>query len=116
MPNTLLSAREIYDIAPLGSRIQFSDGTPEPPARHRRKRTVWLSNNGTARLVRKKPADHLSDPSLALHLGNFGSGDVTVVEASQIDARQSEKANPAPPLKSAARSASPDILTPAGGE
>jgi hypothetical protein len=45
MPNTLLSAREIYDIAPLGSLIRFSDGTPEPPARHRRKRTAWLSNN-----------------------------------------------------------------------
>jgi len=60
MPNTLLSAREIYDIAPLGSLIRFSDGAPEPPARHRRKRTAWLSNNGAARLVRKTPADHLS--------------------------------------------------------
>jgi hypothetical protein len=84
MPNTLLSAREIYDIAPLGSLIRFSDGAPEPPARHRRKRTAWLSNNGAARLVRKTPADHLSGPSFALHLGNFGSGDVTVVEAYRI--------------------------------
>ena len=84
MPNPLLSAREIYDIAPLGSLIRFSDGTPEPPARHRRKRTAWLSNNGAARLVRKNPADHLSGPSFALHLGSFGSGDVTVVAAYRI--------------------------------
>ena len=62
MPNPLRSAREIYDIAPLGALIRFSDGTPEPPARHRRKRTAWLSNNGAARLVRKTPAD----PSPAL--------------------------------------------------
>ena len=55
MPDTLLSAREIYDIAPLGALIRFSDGTPEPPARHRRKRTAWLSNNGAGRLVRKNP-------------------------------------------------------------
>jgi hypothetical protein len=84
MPNPLLSAREIYDIAPLGSLIRFSDGAPEPPARHRRKRTAWLSNNGAARLVRKNPADHLSGPSFALHVGSFGSGDVTVVEAYRI--------------------------------
>ncbi|HEY1243894.1 MAG TPA: hypothetical protein VGF29_03590 [Hyphomicrobiaceae bacterium] len=84
MPNTLLSARDIYDIAPLGSLIRFSDGTPEPPARHRRKRIAWISNNGAARLVRKNPADHLSGPSFALHLGNVGSGDVTVVEAYRI--------------------------------
>jgi len=84
MPNTLLSAREIYDIAPLGSLIRFSDGTPEPPARHRRKRIAWISNNGAARLVRKNPADHLSGPSFALNLGNVGSGDVTVVEAYRI--------------------------------
>jgi hypothetical protein len=84
MPNTLLSAREIYDIAPLGSLIRFSDGTPEPPARHRRKHTAWLSNNGAAGLVRKTPADHLSGPSFALHLDSFGGGDVTVVEAYRI--------------------------------
>jgi hypothetical protein len=76
MPDTLLS--------PLGSLIRFIDGTPEPPARHRRKRANWLSSNGAARLVRKKPADHVSGPSFALHLGSFGNGDVTVVEAYRI--------------------------------
>ena len=84
MPNTLLSAREIYDIAPLGSLIRFSDGTPEPPARHRRKRTAWLSDNSAGRLVRKTPADHLSGPSFALHVGDFGSDDVTVVRAYRV--------------------------------
>jgi hypothetical protein len=73
MPDTLFSARDTDDIAALGSLNRFSDGTPEPPARHRPKRTAWLSDNGATCLVRKKPADHISGPSFALHLGNVGA-------------------------------------------
>jgi hypothetical protein len=36
------------------------------------------------RLVRKPPANHLSVPSFTLHVGDFGSGDVTVVRASRV--------------------------------
>ena len=32
-----MSAQSIYDTAPLGSLIRYSDGTKEPPARHTRK-------------------------------------------------------------------------------
>jgi hypothetical protein len=36
MTDTPLSARQVYDAAPLGDLIRFSDGTAEPPAaRHR---------------------------------------------------------------------------------
>jgi hypothetical protein len=75
-----LSAQQIYDTAPLGSLIRFSDGAPEPPARHRRKHAAWESSNGAGRLTRKAPANRASAASFTLHLGDFGSGDVTVVK------------------------------------
>jgi hypothetical protein len=81
MTHPPLSAQQIYDTAPLGSLIRFSDGTPEPPARHRRKHAAWESSNGTGRLTRKAPASRASGPSFTLHLGDFGSGDVTVIKA-----------------------------------
>jgi hypothetical protein len=81
MTHPSLSAQQIYDTATLGSLIRFSDGTPEPPARHRRKHAAWESSNGTGRLTRKAPANRASVPSFTLHLGDFGSGDVTVVKA-----------------------------------
>jgi hypothetical protein len=81
MTHPSLSAQQIYDTAPLGSLIRFSDGTPEPPARHRRKHAAWESNNGTGRLTRKAPANRASAASFTLHLGDFGSGEVTVVKA-----------------------------------
>jgi hypothetical protein len=81
MNHPSLSAQQIYDTAPLGSLISFSDGTPEPPARHRRKHAAWESSNGTGRLTRKVPANRASAASFTLHLADFGSGDVTVVKA-----------------------------------
>jgi len=84
MTPATVSAREIYDTALLGSLVRFSDGAPEPPARHRRKRAAWASGNAAGRLVRRTPADHISPPSFMLHLGDFGSGGVTVVRAYNV--------------------------------
>jgi hypothetical protein len=84
MPATPLTAREIYDTAPLGSFVRFFDGTPEPPARHRRKRAAWLSSNGAGRLVRKYPADHVIGPSFALHVGSYASADITILETYSV--------------------------------
>jgi hypothetical protein len=81
MNHPSLSAQQIYDTAPLGSLIRFSDDTPEPPARHRRKHATWESSNGTGRLTRKAPANRASAASFTLHLADFGSADVTVVKA-----------------------------------
>jgi hypothetical protein len=81
MNHPSLSAQQIYDTAPLGSLIRFSDATPEPPARHRRKHAAWESSNGTGRLTRKAPANRASVASFTLHLADFGSGDVAVVKA-----------------------------------
>ena len=44
-----MSAALIFDIAPLGSLVAYSDGTPRPPARFTRKLAAWERRNGTAR-------------------------------------------------------------------
>lgn len=36
---------------PLGAVVSFSDGTPRPPERHKRKLRDWERNNGTGELV-----------------------------------------------------------------
>ena len=51
-----MSAQHIYMSAPLGSIIRYSDGTPKPPARFKRKFAAWENNNGGGRLVRKTPS------------------------------------------------------------
>jgi hypothetical protein len=75
----ITSARHIYDNAPLGALVRFSDGTAEPPARHRLKRQAWQRNNRTGRLISRSPANAFSSASFTLHIGDFGSGGVTVV-------------------------------------
>ncbi|MBB6411972.1 hypothetical protein HNQ71_004660 [Mesorhizobium sangaii] len=50
-----MSAHIVYDNAPLGSLIRYSDGTPKPPARFTRKLADWGRRNGLGRLVRKAP-------------------------------------------------------------
>ena len=78
-----MSARIIYDSAPLGSVIRYSDGTPKPPTRFRKKLSAWQSRNGTGRLVRKEPprtrATYSSPACFTLHEGDFGGGGVVVV-------------------------------------
>ncbi len=56
-----MSAQYIYDAAPLGALIRFSDGAPRPPERHHRKLSDWRSRNNVGRLVRKDPETRLGD-------------------------------------------------------
>jgi hypothetical protein len=84
MSDTSLSAQQLYDAGRLGALIRFSDGTMEPPARHRRKHAAWRSANGAGRLVRKAPQKGASAASFTLHVGDFGSADVTVVKAYRV--------------------------------
>jgi len=84
MSHTPLSAQQLYDAGPLGALIRFSDGAAEPPARHRRKHAAWRSSNGTGRLVRKAPQKHGLPASFTLHVGDFGTADVTVVKAYRV--------------------------------
>ena len=84
MSYTPLSAQQLYDAGPLGALVRFSDGAVEPPARHRRKHAAWRSSNGTGRLVRKAPQKQGLPASFTLHVGDFGTADVTVVKAYRV--------------------------------
>jgi hypothetical protein len=80
-----MSAQTIFDTAPLGALVRFSDGEPKPPARFSKKLARWENRNGIGRLVRKDPAtrrgDHCGEASISLHLGDFISGGIVIVIA-----------------------------------
>jgi len=48
-----MSAQLIYDLAPLGSVVRYSDGSPRPAPQFAKKLAAWRNNNGDGRLVRK---------------------------------------------------------------
>jgi hypothetical protein len=84
MSHPPLSAQQLYDECPLGALVRFSDSAAEPPQRHRRKHAAWRSSNGIGRLVRKAPQKQGLPASFTLHVGDFGSDDVTVVKAYRV--------------------------------
>ena len=79
-----MSAQSIFDDAPLGAIIQFSDCAARPPARFTKKLAAWENHNGRGRLVRKAPActvgNHTSPASFSLHLNDYGSAGVVVLK------------------------------------
>ncbi|MHA7777878.1 hypothetical protein [Roseibium sp. M-1] len=78
-----MSAQSIFEHSPLGAIIHFSDGTPRPPERHRRKLQAWERNNNTGRLVKKQAGATVGNTpilaSFTLHVGDFGSKAVVVL-------------------------------------
>jgi hypothetical protein len=74
------SAQRIFDRAPLGAIIRFSDRTSQPPARIKRKLQAWKDKNGTGRLVEKTPGSERFPAAFKLHIGDFGSNGITVVK------------------------------------
>ncbi|SDR63813.1 hypothetical protein SAMN05519103_09065 [Rhizobiales bacterium GAS113] len=82
-----MSAIAIYDTAPLGALIKFSDDTPRPPARFTRKLAAWERMNGAGRLIRKMPpfirGAHASPAAITLHEGDFTSGGVILVTVNR---------------------------------
>ena len=78
-----MSASLIFDIAPLGSLVAYSDGQQKPPARFTKKLAAWKSRNGVGRLIRKEPArerpTYTSPPSFTLHEGDFGEGGIILI-------------------------------------
>lgn len=77
-----MSAKLIFD-APIGAIIAYSDGTPRPPDRHRRKLADWKNRNGTGRLICKRAAvergAHTIPASFTLHEGDYGSNGTIVM-------------------------------------
>lgn len=82
-----MSVQQIFEHAPLGSIIHYSDGTPRPPDRHRRKLSAWGDRNNGGRLIRKQPERRLGitvlPASITLHKGDYGSREKIVLRVFQ---------------------------------
>lgn len=78
-----MSASLIFDIVPIGSIVSWSDGTPRPPDRHRKKLSAWKGNNSTGRLIRKQgervTGQFTMPASFTLHEGDHGANGVIVI-------------------------------------
>jgi hypothetical protein len=65
-------------LTPIGSILRWSDGTPRPSGRHRKKVSAWKTNNSNGRLIRKqdeRAAGSIILPThITLHEGDFGGG------------------------------------------
>lgn len=78
-----MSASFVYDLVPIGSIVSWSDGTPQPPAHHRKKRDVWKTNNGSGRLIRKQgprlTGTYSSPACFTIHEGDYGNAETIVL-------------------------------------
>ena len=78
-----MSAHTIFDTAPIGSIVAWSDGTPQPPARFRKKLAAWQSSNSRGRLIRKQGGRDVGNISLSacftLHEVDYGAGGVIAI-------------------------------------
>lgn len=82
-----MSAQLIYDLVPLGSIVTFSDGSPRPPERHRKKFAAWENRNSGGRLIRKQAEARVGSTtlpaSITLHKGDYGSQGTVVLRVHQ---------------------------------
>jgi len=82
-----MSAQHIYDTAPLGALIRYSNGEPQPPARFKRKVRAWEHFNGVGRLTQKQPGSagrhYVLPASITLHVGSYGENGCIVLELSR---------------------------------
>jgi hypothetical protein len=89
-----MSASLIFDIAPLGALVAYSDGAPRPPARFTKKLAAWERRNGTGRLVRREPArerpTYTSPRCFTLHEGTFGQNGIILVSVMRTYGIDSE--------------------------
>lgn len=78
-----MSASLIYDLVPVGSIIAWSDGTPRPPERFKKKLAAWQTRNSTGRLIRKEgprqSGNYTSPGYFTLHEADFGSKNTIVL-------------------------------------
>lgn len=89
-----MSATTIYNNAPLGSLIRFSNGEPRPPERFKRKVAAWENNNGSGRLVEcARPYEvgsYRAPASFTLQIGSYGSHGVVVLVVRRVCSIDSE--------------------------
>ena len=82
-----MSAQLIHDLVPLGSIVTYSDGSPRPPERHRKKLAAWENRNSGGRLIRKQAEARIGNTvlpaSITLHKGDYGSQGTIVLRVHQ---------------------------------
>ncbi len=78
-----MSANTVFESAPIGAIVAWSDGTPRPPERHSRKLSAWKNNNSQGRLISKQGGRDAAMPgaggSFTLHEADFGAGGVIAI-------------------------------------
>lgn len=91
-----MSAPLIYDLAPIGSIVAWSDGTPRPPERHKKKLAAWENRNSKGRLIRKQGKRGIGNislsPDFTLHEGDYGGGGVIAIRIHRTFSLDSELA------------------------
>ncbi|WP_338702205.1 hypothetical protein V5279_45795 (plasmid) [Bradyrhizobium sp. 26S5] len=89
-----MSAHTIFDNAPIGSIVVWSDGTPQPPTRFRKKLAAWQSSNSRGRLIRKRGGRGLGSVSLSacftLHEVDYGAGGVIAIRVHRTFSLESK--------------------------
>ncbi|MBV5264760.1 hypothetical protein [Pinisolibacter aquiterrae] len=82
-----MTAQRIFDIAPIGSIVAWSDGTPRPPERHKKKLDAWRANNARGRLIamqgERKLGTMVIPAGFTLHETDLASGGVIVMKVSR---------------------------------
>jgi len=78
-----MTPSQIFEHAPIGAIIAWSNGAPRPPGRFKNKLSAWERRNNQGRLVRKETTrtlgNYISPPSFTVHEGDIGTRDVVVV-------------------------------------
>ncbi|NKL23559.1 hypothetical protein [Rhizobium leguminosarum] len=78
-----MSASLIYDLAPIGSIVAWSDGNSRPPARFKKKLAAWQTRNSKGRLIRKEgprqSGNYASPGYFTLHESDFGGKNTIVM-------------------------------------
>jgi hypothetical protein len=78
-----MTARAIFESAPLGSLVRYSDGQPRPPARFTRRLETWRQTNGQGILVKKAPSRTLGKvpipETFTLQVGSYGFQGIVVL-------------------------------------
>lgn len=78
-----MSASLIYDLAPIGSIVAWSDGNSRPPERFKKKLAAWQTRNSKGRLIRKEgprqSGNYASPGYFTLHESDFGGKNTIVM-------------------------------------
>jgi hypothetical protein len=89
-----MSAHTIFDNAPIGSIVAWSDGTPQPPTRFTKKLAAWQTNNSQGRLIRKQGERGVGNVSLSasftLHETDYGAGGVIAIRVHRTFSLESK--------------------------